>query len=243
MKLPNKRNWNRDEINILKKYRPHLAIEELRRFLPCRNPRGIWAKSEKLKIGNIQYNNRFWTSGEIAILGKYYPSHNHNVKELKRLLPNRTWMAIKLKAEKLGLECWHFYQSERSERFKEQNKKIKFNQKRLKALCQKPTKPEKQLIEIIEENKLPYKYVGDGSFIIQGFNPDFVNVNGQKKIIEVFGRIWHETLVKHWNRTELGRVMIYNSYGYKTLVIWDDELKNKEAVAKRVIKFSKTRSN
>ena len=121
------------------------------------------------------------------------------------------------------------------------NKDIAFTRTRLKALCRKPTFPERQLIEIIEQNKFPYKYVGDGSFIIAGLNPDFINIDGKKNIIEVFGRIWHETLLreKDWNRSELGRLMIYNSYGFKTLILWDDELKDKEAVVKKIRLFNR----
>ena len=51
----------------------------------------------------------------------------------------------------------------------------------------RPTKPEKKLVGIKNECKLPYKYCGDGSVIIGGLNPDFINTNGEKKLIEVFG--------------------------------------------------------
>ena len=88
-----------------------------------------------------------------------------------------------------------------------------------------PNKPEIVLTELLN-NFLSneYKYVGDGKVIIGGFNPDFININGQKKIIEMFGDYWH-------NRTDTItrdkiRLKTYKEYGYKTLIIWEHELKN-----------------
>ncbi len=49
------------------------------------------------------------------------------------------------------------------------------------------------MISVIEKFDLPYKYVGDGELEISGLFPDFVHERGEKKIIEVFGRYWHET--------------------------------------------------
>lgn len=125
--------------------------------------------------------------------------------------------------------------------FRRLNKDPEFIAKRLKGLLQKPTKPEKELISIIQEYKLPYKYVGDGSFILGNLNPDFINVNGKKQIIEVFGRVWHQKLLRNedWKRSELGRIMVFNSYGFKTLIIWDDELQNRDKVLDKLINFSK----
>lgn len=46
--------------------------------------------------------------------------------------------------------------------------------------------------QIIDENKLPYKYSGNGTFIIDGLNPDFININGEKIAVEVFSRYYKE---------------------------------------------------
>lgn len=56
----------------------------------------------------------------------------------------------------------------------------------LKGLIKRPTSLEKEMIEIINKHGLPYKYCGDGSFLIGYKNPDFVNTNGQKTCIEVY---------------------------------------------------------
>lgn len=105
------------------------------------------------------------------------------------------------------------------------NKDPEFQKKRLKGLCKKPTKPERIVIEIIKKHRLSFDYVGNGSFIIENLNPDFVS--NKKEIIEVFGRFWHETYKNvDEKRTGEGRKKIFAQQGYKTLILWDDELEN-----------------
>ena len=94
----------------------------------------------------------------------------------------------------------------------------------IKGNFQKPTQPEQRLIDIIKRFHLPFKYTGDGKLTIHGFNPDFVNCNGAKVIIEVFGDYWHGKRARTWKETELGRIMIFNSFGFKCIVLWEKEL-------------------
>jgi len=68
------------------------------------------------------------------------------------------------------------------------------SQERLrKGMCIKPNKVESFLGAVLDE-MYPgeWKYTGDFSFMINGKSPDFVNCNGQKKIIELFGDYWHK---------------------------------------------------
>jgi len=86
----------------------------------------------------------------------------------------------------------------------------------------KPNKPEKFLTKLLQK-LIPneYKYVGDGEFILAGKCPDFVNINGQKKIIEMFGDYWHgeERTGRTKEENEQERVSCFAQYGYKTLII------------------------
>lgn len=99
-------------------------------------------------------------------------------------------------------------------------------EKRMKAiyknLYKKPNKPEQILIDIVKRNDLPFNYVGNGQVVIDGFNPDFLSCN-PKHIIEVFGDYWHNQprLVERDKR----RMQSYSRLGYKTLIIWEHELK------------------
>ena len=97
----------------------------------------------------------------------------------------------------------------------------------------RPNKVETQLAALITESRLPYRYVGDGQFILGGKCPDFLNVNGKKQVIELFGTYWHDVFDVA-ERTEH-----FRQYGFDTLVIWEDELKDPERVRAKVAKFSR----
>ncbi len=101
-----------------------------------------------------------------------------------------------------------------------------------------PNKLELKISKILSKK---YKYVGDGKFWIERFNPDFINVNG-KKIIEIFGEHWHANPNKYkandiicrnkkakdiWENDKQ-RLKTYKKYGYDTLIIWEHEINNIE---------------
>ena len=104
----------------------------------------------------------------------------------------------------------------------------------------KPTEPELRLTEIIERHDLPFEYVGDGKVILEGLCPDFINVNGEKQVIEVFGDYWHTGAVKNWRQFEGGRIHHYAKFGFKTLILWENELENERAVVKKIKKFNQS---
>jgi DNA-binding transcriptional MerR regulator len=116
----------------------------------------------------------------------------------------------------------------------------KMLEKRLKSLLERPTKPERKLIEIIEREKLPFIYSGDGKVIIGKRCPDFIHNNGEKRVIEVFGRYWHSPLMRHrlrWNQTATATISEYESNGHACLIIWDDELENEKRVSEKIREF------
>lgn len=98
----------------------------------------------------------------------------------------------------------------------------------------KPTSPERLIIRLIKENNLPFNYVGDGKIWFERFNPDFLSKN-PKHIIEIFGDYWH----KNTQERDKLRLETYNKYGYKTLVIWEHELKDLPSVLNKIQEFIK----
>lgn len=95
-----------------------------------------------------------------------------------------------------------------------------------------PNKCEIRLNEILLKNfGKEWRYVGDGKVVINGKNPDFINVNGKKQIIELFGNYWHK------GENPQNRINLFKEYGFDTLVIWENELANEKAIAKRVASF------
>ncbi len=103
----------------------------------------------------------------------------------------------------------------------------------LKANAIKPNKAELKLNEVLQQI-LPneYKYVGDGEFILAGKCPDFVNINGQKKIIELYGNYWHK------GETGKERIALFKQYGYETLIVWGSELKDEEELRNKILGFA-----
>lgn len=93
----------------------------------------------------------------------------------------------------------------------------------------KPTSPEQAIIDITDKYFPQFKYNGRGDLgvTLARMIPDFVNVNGKKQVIEVFGDYHHTVLATNWKKTELGRKMAYNSIGYDCLVLWQSEIKSK----------------
>ena len=132
----------------------------------------------------------------------------------------------------------------RSEQSKEKQRKAMLGRKQslelierrikasMKAQHKHPNRPEKKLAKLLE-GTFPneYRYVGDGSFIIGGKCPDFVNVNGKKKIIEVFGIYWHEKF------EEPQRINLYKQFGFDTLIVWETELDNIPLLSNKLVEF------
>lgn len=89
----------------------------------------------------------------------------------------------------------------------------------------KPNIPEQKL-QCILNTHFPnqWQYTGDGSVVLGGMKPDFLNVNGKKAVIEVFGDYWHGKRSRNWRETEIGRLMAYGYWGFRCLVIWEHEL-------------------
>lgn len=105
--------------------------------------------------------------------------------------------------------------------------------KQMKARNVTPNKAEIGLNRLLQQ-LLPseYRYVGNGEFILAGKCPDFININGQKKIIELFGNYWHK------EEEEKDRINLFRQYGYETLIIWEKELENKELLRDRILQFN-----
>lgn len=96
----------------------------------------------------------------------------------------------------------------------------------------KPNKQEMKLESLLNELcPKEFKYVGDGQVVFDGFCPDFVNVNGKKQIIELFGDYWH----KGEDGSE--RIERFAKYGYSTLIIWENELKRSDDLTAKIMNF------
>lgn len=145
-------------------------------------------------------------------------------KSLKNILKGKNWeerFGKEGAKERMRIHKNHFknnpnYGMKGKHHSEETMKKI------LKKLSKRPTSLEQEMIEIIKKNNLPYKYTGDGSFLIGFKNPDFVNVNGEKICIEVGNPFHHQEDYAH------KRIKHFAKYGWKCLVFIGDNLNEGE---------------
>lgn len=107
-----------------------------------------------------------------------------------------------------------------------------FAHKVLTKLHARPNGLERILLDICQRYNLPYKYVGDGSFLIGTLNPDFINANGERVALEVFDRAFHDPNYKYRIKeipiyqTEEGRKYYFRQHGWECIIFWDGELKS-----------------
>ena len=104
--------------------------------------------------------------------------------------------------------------------------------KQMKSRGVKPNKLEKHFEKFLN-NLYPneWKFVGDGQLIIGGKCPDFVNVNGKKKLIEFWGDYWHK------GQNPQDRIDKFKPFGWDTLVVWEKELKDIDKLKIKLKKF------
>lgn len=108
-----------------------------------------------------------------------------------------------------------------------------------KAMSIHPNKPETIVLGLLNE-LFPndWEFVGDGKVVIEGKIPDFINTNGQKKIIEMYGDYWHGEKARCYEETEEGRIALFKKYGYSTLIVWENELKDIDKVKDKIKEFA-----
>lgn len=180
---------------------------------------------------------------------KLYCSEDCSRKSLslkRRGLDNPNWVE---KVEVTCEKCGKTFESYKSSKRKFCSKDCWFASwkitpenriKMLKALHIRPTKPERRLAEIIRLNDLPFKYVGNGSFLIGKLNPDFVSTNHVRKVIEFFGDFWHRN-DSHLNgnyRTEEVRREYFKAKAYAMMVIRNEDFQDEVNLIHEIRIFS-----
>ena len=110
------------------------------------------------------------------------------------------------------------------------------------SLQGKQTKPERMVEAILQEwCPREYAYVGTGrDVVINGCVPDFININGQKKVIEVFGDYWHSPnrTGKPTEQEEKDTIKAYKDFGFDCLILWEHEIKKQpEGVLDKIAQF------
>lgn len=136
---------------------------------------------------------------------------------------------------------------ERKEKSRKRMKKLWQDPEYIKKIIEstnvKPNKSEIKLINFLNE-QYPEEWAYNGDFRL-GISlgrriPDFVNVNGRKAVIELFGEYWHSPLLNpklRGNRTYKATIKSYKKLGYDCLIIWSKELDNMDEVKNKIENF------
>jgi very-short-patch-repair endonuclease len=185
-------------------------------------------EGQRISPFKLKWKNKEWVDSKRKYMTKNNPMKNkENVeKMLKTHRENGGW---KDNWEYFCKKCNTIHKNPSYCPKGNWNDKI-YREKTIKAqlngLLKRPTSLEQKMIDIINRNNLPYKYTGNGEFLIGFKNPDFVNVNGQKICIEV-ANIFH-----HQGNYEEKRKEHFAKYGWKCIVFKQDILNENEVLEK-----------
>lgn len=217
------KNWSPEELALFKRFYCQMPKADLQKMLPHRTWHAILNHAQRVGLSGKRINLGHFKKG--------VKRSEESVRKQARTIQGDGNVSKRLDVRK-----------KISKRLKELIRAGTFCPAR--HVHKKPSLPETRLIQIIEANNLPFIYVGDGSLIIRGLNPDFIESNGKKKIIEVFGRAFHDPSYKHafkkkipYYQLEGGRKSIYAQLGFDCLIIWDDELNDEGEIVKRINRF------
>lgn len=122
---------------------------------------------------------------------------------------------------------------EQSERIKKLWSNPDYARKQLSRQGVHPNKKEILLYRFLQQNwpnKFALNVLGD-KLVLGGKIPDFVSIDGTKKLIELFGNYWHDKI------EEEERIEFFRAFGYDTLVIWEEELKDLNKLKNKIELF------
>jgi len=165
-------------------------------------------------------------------------THTEETKRILRLAAINEWKDLELRKKRgqISRKLWE-----------DPEYRDNIVSKVMKANGVKPNKLEIRLADALN-NEFPgyLKFVGDGSFLVGGSSPDFINVE-KKQIIEVFGCYWHccrkhfpnikdrDSIIRKQHRKDQRRVNKFKKLGYSVLIIWEHEIiDDLQSVIKRI---------
>ena len=189
-----------------------------------RKPHTVWNKGKKCPQLSGDKNGFF---------GK------HHTKDIKKLIKQKALEQFKDGMPKKTKDKISKILKKRYEN-KENRERLLFTT--LQGLMKRPTSFEKKISELCIENSLPFIYTGDGRFLINFKNPDFVN-HQDKVVIEVFYS-WFK--IRDYGSVENYKEYCrkkYNPKGWKVIFIDENEVNVdnwKELCLNRILQYGRT---
>ena len=191
----------------------------------CKSTIANWLKHYGIKLKTMSETKTGVSMPPRDRLFELYWKENESTEEIaNRLGIGRTTLArwmIKLKIPRKG-----FYQATW--------KNGKYVRKQMKARNVSQNKQEIELEATLDAlfGEEEYVFVGDGNFVLGGYNPDFLNATGKNKLIDLFGEAFHtiEEVEK--------RGAFFGKFGFEYFVVWCKELKDKEKLKEKLRRFN-----
>lgn len=183
---------------------------------------------EKLRISHMGKRNsdEAIQKQREKMLGHVFPKSRN--KKISEVLTGRPLSEEHKKAVSVGMK----------KRWKDED----YAYKQQKRIQKKPNKQEILFLSILND-VFPdeYEYVGRGDVLFDGKSPDYIN-KSKKLIIEYFGFFIHYDKVKIYGKEnyESKRINVFSKFGYRTLIIWKEDLfGNRKELIKKIKKFHK----
>lgn len=183
--------------------------------------------------GNVRRNikdiKKEFEKEKYTLLSETYKNSD---QKLKFKCPKGHIGLLRWRNWKYGIRCPECANQEVGKKASQRWADPTYQHKMAKAFKIKPNKPEQALLALLN-HLFPneYKYVGDFQFFLGGKNPDFMNINGRKDLIELYGEYWHK------DDDPQKRINHFRQYGFETLVVWENELKDREKLMERLREF------
>lgn len=180
------------------------------------NPSCWKGKQHKFKEGHIP-----WLKN-VKVDRKKYPNMGHfqkHTKETKKKM-SKSWKYEKHVTDKMRKNL-----SKSMKDYKKTKEHIKNNLRRRKMSMLEAT-----VNNVIKKHSLPYKFVGNGKFLIERKNPDFVNTNGEKIAVEVYCRRHKDYFRGGCDGWKKNRSELFAKYGWQTIFIEDWQTNKESAI-------------
>ena len=247
----NKKSWNNTSSEVRK-----LRAAKIIEYGKSKENRKRVSKMLKESWKDSEYRKFMIENSSKKMMGNDYGKYTKGMKKFTKAQKREISERMKNNTNKKGIKVsiegkknisvgaktrWQDkeYREKISKKLKEIWSNLEFKEKMLKTMFKsrhnRPNKLEKRIDNLLQKMfPSEWKYVGDGQFWIAGKNPDFININGKKLIIEIFGNYWHE------KEDESYRINLFEKFGYNTIVLWESDINNNfKEIKNKLIKFSK----
>jgi uncharacterized radical SAM superfamily protein len=193
-------------------------------------------QSNRMRLNNPMYSEK--TRNKVSKTQKIKIKRGEIVPYFSKE-PKEKWHMKYVSTEKE----WNEWKIKNSNRVRNDNPMYKPHVNNL--FNRKINKTEQKLYDILNEY-FPQKYEFTGYLNKIGwFYPDFTHVDGEKKIIELYGCYWHKckqcNLTNEsdwWLKHHKKRIKNFEKFGYKTLEIWEHELQDIPSLIKKIGSFT-----